>query len=228
VAGVSEPYYADESVTLFHGDCREITEWLSADVLVTDPPYGVAYVSGQRSVKSAPIVGDSSLEVRNCALSAWGTSRPALVFGTWRVPAPAGEVQRLVWWKRGGGVGMGNLAMPWGTKHEEIYVLGTGWDRCTAGVTRQPSVLVTSATMGGSEGVVSRAEHPTAKPVGLLSRLIEACPPGTVGDPFAGSGSTLLAARSQGRRSIGVEIEERYCEVIAKRLAQADLFGGAA
>ena len=57
-----------------------------------------------------------------------------------------------------------------------------------------------------------------------MSDLIDKCPPGTIADPFAGSGSTLLAARRMGRKVIGVELEERYCEIAAKRLAQHELF----
>lgn len=81
-----EPYYADDLVTLYHGDCLEIAAWLEADVLVTDPPYGIDYQSGsRRDTLAASIAGDKDTTVRDRALAEWG-ERPALVFGTWRVP----------------------------------------------------------------------------------------------------------------------------------------------
>jgi site-specific DNA-methyltransferase (adenine-specific) len=217
-------YYRDEYVTLYLGDCREVTEWLNADVLVTDPPYGMNYSSGFRPVKER-IIGDGDNKIRDEVLQRWQDG-PAIVFGTWRMPAPPNEKQRLIWWKRGCGF-IGNLDIPWGTSHEDIYILGSGWDVAETGMRRAPSVLVTDVSMGGRDGIVAGAGHPTAKPVGLMVRLIQSCPPGIIADPFAGSGPTLLAARQLGRKSIGVEIEERYCELIARRLSQAELFVGA-
>lgn len=205
-------YYADNDVFLHHGDCREIQDWLIGDVLVTDPPYGMAYVSGW---KPNEIKGDNTLRARDDALALWG-DRPAIVFGTWRVARPAATRALLVW-DKGEWPGMGDLSLPWGPSHEEVYVLGDGFTG-----TREGTVIRTNRIPA------NRVDHPTPKPVSLMERLIQKCPPGVIADPFAGSGATLLAARAQGRRAIGVEIEERYCEVIASRLSQGDLFGGAA
>jgi site-specific DNA-methyltransferase (adenine-specific) len=216
---VVTPYYEDDAVTLFHGDCREVDAWLAADVLVTDPPYGMAYVSNRRSTgKSAPIAGDTATAARDAVLTMWG-ERPALLFGTWRAPRPT-QARHLLVWDKGDNPGTGDLTMPWGNSAEEVYVIGRGWvGKRGSNVLRFPTLSHQSET---------RPDHPTPKPVALMETLIQKCPPGVVADPFAGSGATLLAARAQGRRSIGVEVEERYCELIASRLAQGDLFGGVA
>jgi len=220
-----QPYYSDDQVTLYHGDCREVTEWLAADVLVTDPPYGVAYTQGgprsnaqgvRSSTPVATIQGDKDTSVRDSALALWG-ERPALVFGSWRAPRPSGTRQRLLWWKRNTNPGLGT-GTPWSGADEEVYVLGCGWVG-----DREVNVYVTDESRASAGGLAAKVGHPTPKPVGLLERLISHCPPGVIADPFAGGGSTLIAARQLGRRAIGVELEERYCEVIAKRLSQGAL-----
>ena len=218
-----KPYYRDDSVTLYHGDCLEITAWLEADVLVTDPPYGMSFVSA-RTTQKRPIANDADSDVRDAALASWG-ARPAAVFGTWRVERPKSVTQVLVWDKSDGvGPGMGNLSAAFGTSHEEVYLCGD-WAKRGA---RQGSVIRTSCAMGNPYGLVARTGHPTPKPVGLMEIIVAAAPDGVIADPFAGSGSTLVAARNQGRKAIGVELEERYCEIIAKRLDQMCLdFGGA-
>lgn len=224
---MSAPYYQDDLVTLYHGDCREVTAWLEADVLVTDPPYGVAYESGWSSIadrrtKNKPaetttILNDATIAARDEALALWGGSRPALVFGTWRVPRPKSTRHRLIWHKRNTNPGMG--ASPWFSADEEIYVLGAGWtgEKCQ-------SVIPTDEYRASASGQAAVIGHPTPKPLRLMEELISRCPDGLIADPFAGSGATLLAAKALLRRAI----EEKYCEIAAKRLAQDTLFGGVA
>ena len=200
-------YYQDDFVTLYHGDCLVETAWLEADVLVTDPPYGMAYTSGRKKYKA--IEGDKTLNVRDESLKLWG-EKPALVFGTWKQPRPENVKQLIVWDKRGGAGFSGDLNMVWADITEEIYVLGSGW---VGG--RRPAIYSIPTIPPAN-----RSNHPTPKPVTLLGSLIECCPPGVIADPFAGSGSTLIAARNANRKAIGIEYEEEYCEIIATRLSQ--------
>ena len=226
-----KPYYQDDQVTLYHGDCLEITDWLDADVLVTDPPYGSNNESrGTYSAKKgrtdrrrvSPIAGDRSPEQRDSVLTAWGGG-PWIVFGTWRVPRPNGTDHRLIWHKTGAPPGPACSAFM--LQDEEIYIHGKGF-RATSPPMR--SVIVTDEMRQGAAGAVATIGHPTPKPIRLMELLIDRCPMGVIADPFAGSGATLVAARNLGRKAIGVELEERYCELIAKRLDQMCLdFGGA-
>jgi len=223
---MTKPYYQDDLVTLYHGDCREITEWLAADVLVTDPPYGIGYSSefsshrpttGRAAYREAKAInGDDGIALRDWTLTAWG-NKPALVFGRWDVPRPTGTRARLIW-DKGNSAGMGDLSLPWGRSDEEIYVLGTGFVGPRTG-----SVVRVRMLTPGSH---SRPDHPTPKPVSLFELLTARCPAGVIADPFAGSGPALLAASRAGRHAIGVEIVERHCETIARRFAQGDLFSG--
>jgi DNA modification methylase len=219
-----DPYYRDEQVTLYHGDCLEIDEWLSADVLVTDPPYGIRWeqsfggnqhhLAAKKSYIKDAVAGDTSPVVRDEALALWG-KRPAIVFGSWRIARPQGVNNMLIWHKAGGFSGVANCAFF--TNHEEVYILGSGAWRKSA----PPLMSVVTTTEHRPQQVKASGGHPTSKPVTLMERLVDRCPPGVIADPFAGSGSTLVAARNQGRKSIGVELEEQYCELIAKRLSQA-------
>lgn len=202
-------YYEDEFVQLHHGDCRGIRAWTRAQVLVTDPPYGMSYQSGRKA--HLAISGDATTVARDEVLALWG-DRPALVFGTWKQPRPSDVRQLIVWDKRGGAGFSGDLKMPWADITEEIYVRGSGW---VGG--RVPAIYSIPTLPSQS---AKRPDHPTPKPVGLMEALIEKCPPGVIADPFAGSGSTLIAARNLGRKVIGVELEEKYCELIVKRLSQ--------
>jgi site-specific DNA-methyltransferase (adenine-specific) len=221
------PYYSDELVSLYLGDARVFLHRIEVDVVITDPPYGMTYRSnsatvyrldGDRLVRTssptAAIEGDDTTELRDWLLDAW--HGPALVFGTWRMPRP--PCAQLLVWDKGDSPGMGDLSMPWGPSHEEIYVIGSGFTGKRTG-----SVLRVN---GYSFMDADRPKHPTPKPVALMSMLIAKCPPEwVILDPFAGSGSTLVAAKMLGRKAIGVEIEEKYAAEAALRCSQGVLFG---
>lgn len=220
---MTEPYYSDDSVTLYHGDCIELADlWACADVLVTDPPYGIMAESKQGSYRgagsqlrrAADISGDHSPAIRDAALALWGV-RPRVVFGSWRVPRPEPVDHRLIWHKRGSVFGIANAAFI--SQDEEIYVTGSGFRRSSPPMR---SVIATDEPRQGANGAAAVIGHPTPKPLALMEKLIDRCPPGTIADPFAGSGSTLVAAKALGRKAIGVELEERYCEIAANRLSQ--------
>lgn len=232
------PYYSDDSVTLYLGDCLEVTEWLAADVLVTDPPYGTqvttttngnagGYGRASRAERreasqgygrhqnatgagvlntgrhGCMIANDTDTGIRDAVLALWG-ERPALLFGSPRLPDPPIQVtDRLVWNKTRPGMNGG----PWRYLHESIYV--------TAGFER-----VSNSAFSILTALPDQTDHIHAKPQKIMVPLVAAAPPGLIADPFAGSGSTLVAAKALGRKAIGVELEERYAEIAARRLCQ--------
>jgi site-specific DNA-methyltransferase (adenine-specific) len=217
------PYYADESVALYHGDCREVAEWLAADVLVTDPPYGRSWQSGQGlknshghgrgSIAHGGIANDRDTTVRDAALSLWG-ARIGVVFGDLLIQQPTGAVQALIYAKpldagvKGARAGRRRDA-------EAIYLTGP-WP---VGVGGASSIIRTGGLVAGPRGAATKYGHPHAKPLDVMSELITLAE-GVIADPFAGGGSTLVAAKQLGRQAIGVELDERYCELIAGRLSQ--------
>jgi hypothetical protein len=228
---VDKPYYADDLVSLYLGDCREVTAWLEADVLVTDPPYGRGWRQGGglRSSRGRPsvsnsrdgITGDLDTSIRDDALGLWGDGR-AIVFGDLMLPPPSGTRQVLPYLKaqdagaRGATAGFRRDA-------EAVYLIGP-WP---SGIGGRSSLLATAASIqGGEHGVAARYGHPHAKPLDVMEMLIAVCAPGIIADPFAGSGSTLMAARNLGRRAIGVELDEPYAEQAARRLSQTVLEAG--
>lgn len=207
-------------MVIFHADCRDVLPEVMnplreldefPQVMVTDPPYGAAYRSGWPSPwRDKQIQGDGTTAVRDHIVGLWA-ERPALVFGSWKVPPPIGARQALVW-DKGTAAGMGDLTIPWKPNWELIYVLGEGFSG------RRDSGVISGYTM--VTRLVMGRTHPNEKPVPLLRDLLGKCPPGDVLDPFAGTGSTLVAAKELGRRAIGIEIEERYCEIAAIRCSQ--------
>ena len=207
-------YYEDEFVELHHGDCRAVRGWTLADVLVTDPPYGIDWgVPARKGRKEIlGIANDTDLAARDEVLDMWGATRPAMIFGTAAKSPPIGTKQVLVWEKTMDAGVLGTVA-GFRRNWEAVYLRGA-FPQLPA--TSSSIIRSTSSTTHNAR----EAGHAHSKPISVMERLLAACPPGVIADPFAGSGSTLIAARNLGRKVIGVELEEKYCELIVKRLSQ--------
>lgn len=224
-----KPYYDDGTCVIYHGDCREVDAWRVADVLVTDPPYGRGWKQGRlKSLRQADdshegIAGDRDTSVRDAVLAEWG-DRPAVAFGDLMLAPPAGTRHVLIY-RKPPNAGTRGAVGGYRRDAEAIYLLG----RWPSGLGGRSSIVATSEpSQGNPSSPQGRFGHPHAKPEDVMHRLLAACPPGVIADPFMGSGSTLVAAKSAGRKAIGIELDERYCEVTAKRLAQEVLDLGAA
>ena len=205
---------------LYHGSALDNPKkWTSATALITDPPYGINYrpivIGGPTA---AAIANDKTVEVRDQALDAWdaanGTDKPVAVFGSWKAPRPPQTRLRLIWHKTGNI--MTHILLPWRPVDEEIYIWGRGWTRST----KAPASII--ATGENRPYETRRLGHPTPKPLDLLQAIMSRLEPveggHVIADPFAGSGATLVAAALLGHGAVGVELEERYCEQIARRI----------
>jgi hypothetical protein len=224
---MTTPYYQDENVTIYHGDCREIPEWLACDVMVTDPPYGRNWkqgdtkppMSGQDDSHDG-ILGDKDTAARDDALTLW-TNRPAIVFGDLMLAPPASTKLTAIYHKDNNVDGFRGAIGGVRRDCEAIYFVG----KWPSGLGGRSSLFPTSQMISGASGIVAKSGgHPHTKPGDVLAALIELCPPGSIADPFLGSGSTLRAAKNAGRHAIGVELDEKYCEMAANRMAQLSMF----
>jgi len=215
------PYYQDASVTIYHGDCREVLPTLGRDgvVCITDPPYGINYTSGYTGCLDRSIAGDETTELRDWLLTAW-LPRSCAIFASWRCLAPSQPKGQLVWEKATRG--MGDLSFPWGMNYEVIWIYGDEWTG------HRDGAVLRGRTIPTWNSGPARRLHPHEKPVDVVGQLIAKANAATVFDPFMGSGSTMRAAKDLGRRAIGIEIDERYCEVAARRCSQETLDLGAA
>lgn len=215
-------YYSDGQVTLYLGDCREIPEWTKADVLVTDPPYGIQWRRGENKRRHSRahdgIAHDSDTTARDAALAAF-TGKPGIVFGSMYMPFPD-DLRQVLIYRKPADAGVVGSITGFRRDVEAIFLIGP-WPRRNA----QWSSVLTSraANIGGTSSPAGRTGHPHTKPLDIMETLLDACPPGSIADPFSGSGSTLVAAKRLGRHAIGVEIDERYCELAARRLDQGVL-----
>jgi len=203
-----KPYFDDGQCVIYHGDCREILPELGRfDLLLTDPPYGINAARKRDSQRWG---------WRDYEVNGWDAERPAdaviaaivaaadhaiIWGGNYFVRAlpfvPAAKW--LIWDKGQTDFSLADCEMAW-----------CSWE----GAIRRLFLARATALRDGRE-------HPTEKPLTLMAWCIQQAPAAAfICDPFMGSGTTLRAAKDLGRKAIGIEIEERYCEIAAKRLNQ--------
>lgn len=213
-----QPCGCKDGITLYHADCRDVLPLLepgSVDLVLTDPPYGIHHSPNRgASWQGTQICGDSDTAMRDLVVS-WSGSLPMAIFGTPKVSPPIGTRGTLIW-DKGPASGMGDLSFPWKASFEEIYILGNGWIGARDEGILKGHLVVSWESKGRL--------HPHQKPVSLLAYLANKHPARTILDPFAGSGTTLVAAKQLGRKAVGVEIEEKYVRIAANRLRQGVLF----
>jgi site-specific DNA-methyltransferase (adenine-specific) len=227
-----KPYYEDAWITIYHGDCHA-QALPDADALITDPPYGTGYYA--TDVDPRADLCDWTARFEFVVLFGWPEKLIGLCAGAGMVPD-----EWVTWWPSNGRARGFNKGGLW-REVECIAAFGTAdWGRLriprtyTTTPMPNPGARGTPQTDQARMGDVWRDEspnlnpnqpprlHPNEKPESVMRRLI-AVTDGTVLDPFMGSGTTLRAAKNLGRRAIGIEIEERYCEIAAQRCAQ-DVF----
>lgn len=196
-----KPYYEHAGITIYHGDCREILPSLEFDSMLTDPPYGIGASEG---------IGKYG-RLRSKQEPRWDEVAADLS----HIP----EVPRIIWggnyfelrpsrmyvvWDKGAGFA--------GRDFAECEQAWCSWDGNAKIYRRDP--LACRDYIG--------KEHPTEKPVPLFQWCLDLFKvlPRVIADPYCGSGTALIAAKNIGIDAIGIEIEERYCEIAARRLSQ--------
>ena len=199
---IVRPFFADDAVTIYHGDCREIVPLLGRfDLMLTDPPYGID--AGNTAFGKAKsrnedwdkttqpeAIADAILHADNAIV--WGGNYYHLA------PSPCW----LVWDKKNDCTTFADCELAWTNLKKAVRVFRWLWS-------------------GPYQEKRESREHPTQKPIELIKWCIEqAGDVQTILDPFAGSGTTGRAAKDLGKRAVLIEREERYCEIAARRLAQ--------
>lgn len=205
------PYYDEGGVTLYHGDARELTPALEYDVTLTDPPWPMKADVMQGSRNAEQLWLEVGRVLEGCRLLVW---LPVHVDPRdYLHPLFEWLYLRQVYLRRAIPGYFGRVLMD----GEVVHVLGE-WPTHREGRHVIPGGL--SFTYVPTDRVMW---HPGPRSLVAAQWLLSwwTDPGDVVFDPFAGSGTTLLAAKNLGRKAVGVEIEERYCEGIAERLSQA-------
>jgi site-specific DNA-methyltransferase (adenine-specific) len=211
------PYYDDGTTVIYHGDWHEVVSSLplAVDALVTDPPYGIR-ADEEQTNRAGKQYGGAVAPSRDYGHSEWDHQPPS-----------AEDFERLL--------GIGRHHVFWGGNHFAlpaapgwlVWDKETGTNRyadCELAWTDLPMAVrrLRFQWMGMIQRLPEERVHPTQKPVPVMHWVLGLLPDTAqvILDCFMGSGSTLRAAKDLGLRSIGIEIEERYCEIAVERLAQ--------
>ncbi len=214
-----KPYYEQDGITIYHGDCREVLPgvWFGVDLLLADPPYGISAVSRGRTF------GTSNACATNEYIPVHGDDEPFDPAALLAIPAKS-----ILWGANHYSKHLPSAScwLTWdkrdGTKSNPMADCELAWTNLGG-----PARLFSHRWMGMiRDSERERRMHPTQKPEALMRWCIAQAalrPNSLIVDPYMGSGPVLSAAKSGGHRAIGIEIEERYCEIAAKRLAQAVL-----
>lgn len=210
-----KPYFQDNAVTIWHGDCREIVPTLGKfDLLLTDPPYGIGEGNAKRIASRANIAA-----ARDYGHSEWDKNPPdkellkiVLNCSKWKIiwggnyfEGLSGQRGWLVWDKDNGSNDFADCELAWTNLDSAVRKFTWRW----AGMLQQ------------NMAEKDVRHHPTQKPVALMAwciRRVNDC--STILDPFAGSGTTGRAAKDLGRKCTLIEREEKYCEIAARRMEQ--------
>jgi DNA modification methylase len=201
------PYYDQDGITIYHGDCREVLPTLDVcDLLLTDPPYGIGRdgkppsTSSHGGHKGYEFAGwDTQPPDNKTLILALGAARDSIVWGANYFPAVFWPSSGWLLWDKGQRIDQADGELAFSTRRGPLRVF----------------------TLNRVAIMTDGAVHPTQKPEALMRWCLMFFPDAkTILDPFAGSGTTLVAAKRLGRTAIGIELNEAYCEIAAKRLRQ--------
>jgi hypothetical protein len=211
------PYYEQDGITIYHGDCREVLPFVSADSLITDPVWPNA---------SVPLAGYDDPEglLRAALVKAGSLARVAIHLGCDSDPRFLRAVDYR--WPFFRAVSLEIVRV--GYKGRLLMTGDFGYLFGLVPLSRKGAHVIPGKCVDAdSKG--KQAAHPCPRKIKHVEWLVGwwSEQSDTILDPFMGSGTTLVAAKRLGRKAIGIEIEEKYCEIAAKRLAQGalNLFG---
>lgn len=202
---MQKPYYEHAGITIYHGDCRDMLPHLEpVDLVLTDPPYGIGMDGGNVGYKGfndfEKLGWDKEPPSTETLLQVIEKGKQAILWGGNYFGLPPSRCWLV--WDKGEGFK--------GRSYAEVELAWSNIDGNARIFKRDPL----------AKGDYRGKHHPTMKPLQLISWAMQLGGGETVLDPFMGSGTTLRAAKDLGRKAIGIELEEKYCEIAAKRLAQ--------